>query len=173
MNVSIKAPISTGLVLLIVLLSLSLQGCGFHLRGAGQKLSELPPIAIKGGNRAAARLQIERILGGPGGPLVANADDAQVVINITEDRVEERVLTISTSAKVTEYELAYIVTFELLDNAGEIINAPQQIVLTDDFTFDAVVVLAKDRERDIVEQELIKRMAQRILRTTYQASLKK
>jgi len=47
------------------------------------------------------------------------------------------------------------------------------VVRSDDFTFDAAVVLAKDRERDVVEQELIKRMAQRILRTTYQAALKK
>jgi len=161
------------LILLVALLSLTLQGCGFHMRGAGQSLADMPPIAVTGGNRAAARLQIERILGGPGGPLVANADDAQVVIHIIDDRVEERVLTISTTAKVTEYELAYIVEFELLDNAGEVIRPPLQVVLTDDFTFDAVVVLAKDRERDVVEEELIKRMAQRILRTTYQAALKK
>jgi len=161
------------LIVLVAMLALGLQGCGFHMRGAGQKLADLPPIAVTGGNRAAARLQIERILGGPGGPLVANADEAQVVIHIIEDRVEERVLTVSTSAKVTEYELAYVVKFELLDNAGEVIREPSQVVLTDDFTFDAVVVLAKDRERDVVEQELIKRMAQRILRTTYQAALRK
>lgn len=161
------------LILMLGLLTLVLNGCGFHLRGGGQKLSDMPPIAIVGGERTAARLQIERILGGPDGPLVANVEDAQVVIEITEDRLEERVLTISTAARVTEYELAYIFKFRLVNPEGEEIRAPERVVMTDDYTFDAVVVLAKDRERDVIAQTLYRRMAQRVLRSIYQSNLRK
>lgn len=161
------------LVLLLGLVALVLNGCGFHLRGGGQKLSDLPPVAIVGGERNGARLHMERILGGPGGPLVADIKDAEVGIEISEDLFEERVLTVSTAARVTEYELAYILKFRLVDADGEELRAPERIVLTDDYTFDAAVVLAKDRERDVIGEVLAQRMAQRVLRTIYQGNLRK
>ena len=161
------------IALLVPVLGTSLNGCGFHLRGQGQKLGDLPPLAVQGGNRAYARLTIERILGGPDGPLVANIEDAQVIIDIREDLIEERVLTINANAKVTEYEVAYLITFQLLDNDEEVIREPERIVLTGDYTFNAGVLLGKDSERDAVAQELMRQAAQKILRITYQSTLRR
>ena len=168
-----KASLKVQLIVLLGVSTLVLSSCGFHLRGGGLKLSDLPPIAIQGGQRYMARLEIERILGGSNGPLVAAAEDAEVVINIQGDLVKERVLTINTGGKVTEYEVAYILSFDLLDANGEVTRPMERIVLTADYTFSALVVLAKDRERDNVEKTLYRRMAQRVLRSIYQSNLKK
>jgi LPS-assembly lipoprotein len=167
-----KASLKVQLIILLGLSTLVLSSCGFHLRGGGLKLSDLPPIAVQGGQRYMARLGIERILGGSNGPLVP-LEEAEVVINIQSDQVKERVLTINTGGKVTEYEVAYILSFELLDEWGDVIRPSERIVLKADYTFSALIVLAKDRERDVVEKTLYRRMAQRILRSIYQSNLKK
>lgn len=167
-----KASLKVQLIVLLGLSTLVLSSCGFHLRGGGLKLSDLPPIAVQGGQRYMARLEIERILGGSNGPLVATPEDAEVVINIQSDQVKERVLTVNTGGKVTEYEVAYILSFDLQDADGEVIRPAERIVLTADYSFSALVVLAKDRERDVVEKTLYRRMAQRVLRSIYQSNLK-
>ena len=167
-----KARLKVQFIVLLGLSTLVLSGCGFHLRGGGLSLSDLPPIAIQGGQRYMARLELERILGSSNGPLVTDPAEAEVVINIQGDQVKERVLTINTGGKVTEYEVAYILSYQLLDAAGDEVRPSERIVLTADYTFSALVVLAKDRERDNVEKTLYRRMAQRILRSIYQSNLK-
>ena len=157
------------LVLLSLLVTLS--ACGFHLRGD----VELPPILQDTyidsrdpytGIARPLRSQLER----SGANVLADGQKASAILKIVSERSENRVLSVGSSGKATEYELFNEVVFSLSDTAGKVLVGPQTVRMTRDLTFDETELLGKLSEAESIHRQMLDSIARQIL-TRIQVSL--
>ena len=140
-----------------------LVGCGFHLRGVSPE--GLPPIYLEGGAfNAGVRFSLERILRASGGPLVQARDQAKVVVHLTGEDYQRRPLSISRQLLVQEYDLYYIVSFQVTDLIGNALAPPQSLTFTRDYTFASTAqALGKGNEEGILREEMVNEAVRQIL----------
>lgn len=152
--------ITLGMASLLALLS----ACGFHLRGE----VELPPLLqdtyIESddpftGIARPLRTQLER----SGASVLETREQASAVLKIIAERSENRVLSVGSSGKATEYELFNEVVFSLSDAAGKVLIGPQTVRMTRDLTFDETELLGKLSEADGIHRQMLDSIARQIL----------
>lgn len=152
--------ITLGMASLLALLS----ACGFHLRGE----VELPPLLQDTyidsddpftGIARPLRTQLER----SGASVLESREKASAVLRIISERSENRVLSVGSSGKATEYELFNEVVFSLSDAAGKVMIGPQTVRMTRDLTFDETELLGKLSEADGIHRQMLDSIARQIL----------
>jgi LPS-assembly lipoprotein len=147
-----------------VLLLAVLSACGFHLRGE----VELPPLMQDTyidsrdpytGIARALRTQLER----SDINVLETREQASAVLKIIGERSENRVLSVGSSGKATEYELFDEVVFSLSDAAGKVLVEPQTVRMTRDLVFDETELLGKLAEADSIHREMLDSISRQIL----------
>jgi LPS-assembly lipoprotein len=139
-------------------------GCGFRLQGSAGlppgvrsvRLSvpdELSPVAVE------LRHGLERA-GATEAPAGGAAD---AVIRVLEDRTGRRVLAVSARNTPTEFEIFYVLEYAI-DRAGQPPGSSQRHELTRNFSFDESLLLAKDREEEILREAMARDLAGIVLR---------
>lgn len=147
--------------LIIGLCLLSLTACGFQLRGNYQLPPTLQHVAIDApqfsefAEHAKQRFELA-------GATVVAAGDNLTRIEILNDDLSRRTLSLSASGQVAEYELIYKVSYVLVNAAGE--RRPMQVEVFRDYQDDPNFALAKTREREVLVAEMREQAAQRLVR---------
>lgn len=148
-------------------LVLLLAGCGFHLRGSGVDdiaLSDMPLIYLQSGNTQSGMLEeLQRRGRLHGAKFTLESSAAELALNITSENFERRVLSVSNTGKVREYELHYAVTYTVLDKQG-VEKLANRISLVRDYRFDENQVLGKEAEEKQLRQDMVRDAAQQIMR---------
>lgn len=144
-----------------------LPGCGFHLRGAVELPEELQQVALRGTPLTGVlAVDIRNALEGAGGKLVKTAGDADSVIVITRDAVEQTVLSVNPAGQASEYQLHYQLGFRLESPGGQVRVPAQTVSLYRQYEFNPATVLAKsDQQADLTRQmrrAAVNRMLQRL-----------
>jgi LPS-assembly lipoprotein len=131
-----------------------LGACGFRLAGRDPLPPSLahPYLSMKDPYTDFAR-EFSRRLKSDGAKLQTDSEGASVIIEVTRDSVEQRVLSVSARNIPTEYELIYTVTYRVLDVDKELL-APQTINLSRDFSFAEQALLAKENEADVLRGQM-------------------
>ncbi|CAK0739590.1 LPS-assembly lipoprotein LptE [Gammaproteobacteria bacterium] len=144
-------------------ITVAMTGCDFHLRGAGAE--GLPPMYIDGDNHGVGvRSELVRVLRSSGGKVVAARDQAQVVLQLTYEDYQRWPLSISRQLLVQEYELIYVVGFQLTDPTGTPLAPPQSLNFTRDYSFaDTTQILGKGNEESLLRQEMVYDASRQIL----------
>ncbi len=148
-----------------IVLALMLGACGFHLR----KEADLPAsmrrvyISITDPNSALAK-DLAKALPRSGAQVVDKIDDGVAVMKIGANAFSTDVLSVSGTARASEYALRYHVEFDIENAAGTALVPKQTIELSRDFTFDASQALGVAAETDLLTKELERDMVQTILR---------
>ena len=97
--------------------------------------------------------------------LVDNPIDADSVIRVLNDDTGRRALSVSVRNVPREYEVFYLVNYAVFI-AGEEVLAPQQFILTRNYTFDETLVRGKALEeqglRESIATDLVGLLMQRI-----------
>lgn len=147
----------------VLLLTLVLSACGFTLRGYGgsamlpDSLQELHVDASEGNTDTRNALQIQ--LRGGGATLT---EDADYTLWLGNERTEEQVISLDSSARAGEYALTLIFSFEL--RAGtETVLGPEQINLEQSYQADPRNAIAKQQEADLILEEMRRDAARRIV----------
>ena len=145
----------------VMLSSLLLSSCGFHLRG-DLPLSQFEAMHIKSERHSelaalvAQRLQHNKV------QLLDSYQQTAPVLQLIDDSLERRNLTLFPNGQVAEYELIYKVRYALTMPGGE--PQPYQFELFRDYQDDPNRALAKTKELDLMLGELRQQAANRILR---------
>jgi len=147
----------------LLLLALALGGCGFHLQG-----SNALPRSLASARLEAVDVQSDFCHGLRASLLASGTRlDADVpgvaTIRILDDAVSERVLSVSGFNIPTAYELSYRVRVSV-ESQGRELMAPEEHVLTREYSFDERALLAKEREREILTQALADDLAALMMR---------
>jgi LPS-assembly lipoprotein len=155
-----KLKFKSGLPVLALLLSL--QACGYHLRGAVDIPPEMKSVYVEGAG-AGLHKELKAALKAADGTLVGSPETAGIVIKVVRDDMRRRVLSLDQQGKSTEFELNYTVDFVLLDSAGKILQEQQQVEINRDFFNDQVDILAKNNEEQIIRDEIYRQAVRTIV----------
>jgi LPS-assembly lipoprotein len=85
------------------------------------------------------------------------------VIDVLEDKTEQRVLSISASNLPTEYEVFYTVRYRVRVDGKDVL-APQVLKLSKDYSFNENAVLAKEEEQQLIRRALAQELATVVVR---------
>jgi LPS-assembly lipoprotein len=142
----------------LLLLFLVLQapgGCGFHLRGS-EALPEAMAVTYIQGRRRFDSLNEDFLaaLEGHGVRVTANRDEATAILRILSNNDKKDVLTVDVGGKVQEIQIRQTIRFDVVTPDKETVVAPQEISLSRDFVFNKDDILAKERESDLISEQL-------------------
>ena len=146
-------------------LLLLVAGCGFHLRKEAELPASMKKVHIQIGDPSSPLAKdLKKALPRSGTEIVETVEPDVAVMNITANAFSTEVLSVSGTARASEYSLRYHVEFDVQDAAGTALLPKQTIELSREFTFDANQALGVAAETDLLTQELERDMVQTILR---------
>ncbi|CAI8163039.1 MAG: LPS-assembly lipoprotein LptE [Pseudidiomarina mangrovi] len=150
---------------IILLISLTLSSCGFQLRDTYQLPASLQTYYLDAPKFSEfAEVVTERFeLAGATRLDTINQQSSPVVIQILDDGLDRRALSLSASGQVAEYELIYSVAYVLHKSDGTVL-APRSVEVYRDYQDDPNFALAKTREREVLVREMRDDAARALLR---------
>tara|TARA_Y100001934_G_scaffold152831_1_gene183235 strand:- start:176 stop:691 length:516 start_codon:yes stop_codon:yes gene_type:complete len=145
----------------VLALAFALTGCGYQLRGSGGLPEAFSQVFLKA--RTTPMYQaMAQLLESSGATLVAQKD-ARVSILITQEDFKERLLSVDpNTGRAREFEIAYIATFSVRDQAGKATRGKETVRIVRDYVFDVDAVIGKSRERGVLYNEMRRDAAQQI-----------
>ena len=153
----------------LIFVVFSLASCGFTPRQANLVPQELRQLAIVTQPSTQAFAEALKRLGSLSDLVWRNESDIR--LNLIDEKVTRRLLSVFASGQVAEYELNYTLRYQLSVNSASI---PLEINILRDYQDDPKQVLAKSLELELIMQELRNQAAEQLLRTlavNYQTAL--
>jgi len=149
---------------LIGVLAVSLTGCGFHLEGRTPLPESMKRAYVQATDMQTDFAQsLRKALLTSGSRPPSDKKTASSIVNILEDTVVRRTLSVSAQNKPNEYEITYTVRFSVTAGDQELL-APQDISATRSYSFDETRLLAKEHEESILRQAMAHDLADRVIR---------
>jgi LPS-assembly lipoprotein len=150
---------------LMMLAIISLIACGFQLRGGIE--ANFDSISINGGSAGFVKQLKKRLRQSS---IAVLPTDGEVKLEIVDDLLNKRILSLNSDGRISEYELNYKVSYRVKGKNdsewGQLINNE----VRRQYTYDDENVVAKALE----EEKLINGMRDELIRTiTAQISLQK
>jgi LPS-assembly lipoprotein len=156
----------------LVSLLVMLTACGFKLRGQVELPVILQDTFIQSENpftgmARALRSQLEQ----SGANVLESREQASAILIISHERSENRILSVGSSGRATEYELFDEVSFSLSDRDGKVLVATQTLRMTRDLVFDENQLLGTISEAEGIHRQMRASLARQII-TRIDASLR-
>ena len=107
--------------------------------------------------------ELRQALQSSGVEVVESAEEATAVLTILADETDQRVLSVSARNEPTEYEVYYTVAYSIVSGENVLLG-PQDITLTNDYTFDTRLVLGKAHEETILRDALVSDLVRVVLK---------
>jgi LPS-assembly lipoprotein len=147
------------LLLMIVIIT----SCGYHLRRPIDLPEQYKNLYVQGASYAL-KTEIKKVVKTSSAKMVSTPEEAGLVLNIIEDDLTQNVLSLGSTGKATEYELYYLLTFELIDAEGKIVMSRETLELNRDYFDDQSgdTVLGKAAEANTIRQEMYKQAVRNI-----------
>ncbi|WP_321290357.1 LPS assembly lipoprotein LptE [Alcaligenes phenolicus] len=165
-SLSVPAPRLWGLAGLMILLSVVLTACGFHLKGVAPLPFDTIYTNITDNSAFGANLRRTLSASSPQTRFVERPQDAEALLQQLSHSRNQREISINAKGQVEEYELQLTFVFELLDAKGRVILPPTTLNVIREVPYDAEAVQAKDSEIEMIfrdmEQSLINRIVRRL-----------
>ena len=152
-------------IILLVVLSVLMQSCGFKLRGNVILDPSFYPLYIQvESNVTQIADPLKRALERQNVTLVDDPSQAATVIHLVAEQFLRRVLTVSNSGKVQEFALNYYVEFNIMDDKGKALLETTRLEVERVLRFDDSEVLAKSTEEATIHQHMLEDSVQQLLR---------
>lgn len=148
-------------VLLLLLGSLLLSSCGFHLRG-DLPLSHFPAMHIQSERHSELAFLVGERLKHNKVQLLDSYQQSAPMLQLIDDTLERRTLSLFPNGQVAEYELIYKVRYAL--TMPDAAPAQYQFEIFRDYQDDPNQALAKSKELELLLGELRQQAANRIVR---------
>ncbi len=152
--------------IIVIMLSLNLITCGFHLRGNIELPQSLQILHLSGTDSSSLFIQETRkVLLRNGITVVNSASEANYTLFILNESADKRIIALANNFRdAAEFELIIEIEAEVLDREGYRIMMPQRISARRIFTNDENQTRAKEREEAQLLQEIRRDIVQQLLR---------
>jgi LPS-assembly lipoprotein len=145
-------------------LGLGLAACGFHLQGRTPLPEAFAYTFIDTRDEQTDFVQdLRRALIASGVKVIRTQASSGATIEVHDDELSERVLSVSARNIPTEYELTYRVKFSVM-SGGRALIENEEVSATRDFSFDETELLAKEREQEILREALARDLVALVMR---------
>ncbi|WP_049623254.1 LPS assembly lipoprotein LptE [Frateuria defendens] len=151
------------LKLTLLLSTLALGACGFHLR----RSAALPPsmqrlhLTVSGGN--SLQRNLARALEGAGVTVEDDAAPGVAEFKIPVARFNTDTLNLGGYSQITEYAVRYEVQFQVNDANGQPLLPLQRINMAREFSYDALNAIGTQSQVEEIQRSLNDDMVQAIL----------
>lgn len=148
-------------------LGLFLSACGFHLRGASDRVpwpAALNPVHLKSarGTEDVTRELTQRLQEQYSVKLVDDGKNIPAV-NLLSEQFQRRTLALNLTGKASEYLLRLRLAVQVQDAAGEVV-VPQTVILVQrNFSYDSTQVLAMEAEQDRLRRDMVRDVVRQLL----------
>jgi LPS-assembly lipoprotein len=146
---------------IVLLSSVLLSSCGFHLRG-NLPLSHFPAMYVQSQRHSELAALVSARLTHNKVKLLDSYQQSAPMLQLIDDSLERRTLSLFPNGQVAEYELIYRVRYTLTMPDG--VPQQYQFELFRDYQDDPNRALAKAKELELMLGELRQQAANRILR---------
>lgn len=138
--------------------------CGFQLRGAMDY--GVDKVYIQSDNADIVANQVKQYLATQSNiTLVTSQKKAEMVVLLSEQKLERRVITISAiSGRLEEVELNFQINVALRQPDDTVLLEPQTLSYIRDYSYDAFAALAMGSEEEMLRKELLQEATMQILR---------
>ncbi len=141
--------------------------CGFRLRGAIDLPPEMKSIWVDGISVKGPFVNsLRNSLRGAGGNISRDRNTAGMILNVLEERMARREISLTQTGKANEFELTYTLRYELLKPGGDTLVPEQTIVVVRDYFNEQVNVIGKSREEDLIRKEIYDDAVRSLVRKT-------
>jgi LPS-assembly lipoprotein len=132
----------------LLLATLSLTACGFHLRGS--QLQDMAfafkSLYLKAPAETEFVSDLRASLGSNKVVMMPTSEAAELVLEVVSEQINKNILSLSGSGRVQEYQLIYRVSLRAYDNKQNDWLPPDEIMLTRILAYDDAQILAKEQE---------------------------
>lgn len=154
----------------ILVMVLSITGCGFKLKGElglPKGIQQLQLLTTQN-NAPLHRILNKQLVGynldvlDQSAPAQLVESDVDVIVYLQSDKLERRLLSLFSTGQVAEYELVYTIKYQLQFPGEDMMD--MEFDVTREYQDDPDAVLAKSRELDLIQNEMRRDAANRIIR---------
>jgi len=140
-----------------------LAGCGFHLRQSASLPEGMKKIHLTVSGGGKLERDLSRALENSGAEIVdkPGADSAELAVTSNTFRTDS--LTVSGTARVTEYAVRYHVDFNARAPDGTVLVPNQSVDMSREFSYDATNTIGTASQTEELQRSLIGDMVQSIL----------
>ncbi len=150
----------------LILLALSLSGCGFHLRGHNMQGKAFPFASLYLKSAAPSpfvsdlqnSLELYKI------KLTTTAAEADLTLDIAFEANDKQILALSGAGQVLEYQLRYRVSLRAYDKQLNDWLPADEISLQRTLTYDAAQILSKEQEETLLFTDMRSDAVQQVIR---------
>jgi LPS-assembly lipoprotein len=151
-------------LLIVPLLALLLQGCGFQLQGRNRLPQYMSVVHIDtDDSHTSFARELRLTLDAAGVRVVEDPSAAGTTVRILKDESGQRVLSVSARNTPEEYEVYYELEYAVESRGNEVL-APQELRLERNYAYDETAVLAKQREEQQLRDAMARDLASRVMR---------
>lgn len=141
---------------LLLLTTLVLAACSFHLRGSNLNGAEFPfrslYVKAPAGSPFAAELRSElkvnRI------ELPSDPDHADLTLDVVSEQTTKQILSLSSSGRVQEYQLFYRVSLRAFNSKRTDWLPAEDITMSRIMAYDDSQILAKEQEEALLYKDM-------------------
>ncbi len=151
-------------LLLTLMLASSLAACGYHMRGAVTLPAEMQTTWIQGNSNSQLVRDLRRNLIASKINVVSEKTGDAATLSITRDIISRRILSIGSDGKAREFMLLYEVDYQLRGTDGKPVHDMQKVRIQRSYLYDPNDVLAAGQEDATLRREMVRDMADLILR---------
>lgn len=142
-----------------------LAGCGWHLRGSLPLPAGLNSVfVINQAESTDLNSSLLELLKANDVTVANTLDETQLTITIVSQQNTRRIATLSSKSRVSEYELNSEAVFSIADAQGQMLLPATNIAVSRTYRYDENDVVGKAGEERLLQQEMLRELAQNILR---------
>jgi len=145
----------------LLALTVMLSACGFQMRGVADLAFK--KLYMQGKPTAITR-DLIIALETNGVTLVENAETAELLLEVVNEAYEKRILSLSGTGVVREFELNYQINFRSRDPASPIWSAVQSVQSRRDFSYNDSALLGKADEENMLNADMRKDAVRELIR---------
>ena len=148
--------------IVVLILSLVVSSCGFHLRGQ-LPLPEAVNVIYIDADRSDFTRELEASFRAAGATLVDSPTQAKAILQIADEYAEREVLTLNTDGRATAYKLFYTVDYLLANEKQELLKEGR-LVEQRQYSFDSGEAVRQESEENELLEEMYKELALKVVR---------
>ena len=146
---------------ILLLAVLALTACGFQMRGYADL--SFKTLYIEGNISILRDLKKSLLVNGV--KVVSEKEDAELMLDLMNEVTEKRILSLSGTGVVREFDLIYKVTYRVKQPTEELWGQPKTIETRRDFSYSDREVLATGYEEQRLNTEMRQETTQQLVRS--------
>ncbi len=140
---------------LLILLTLCLSACGFHLRGQYQLPAPLYRLYIETSSPYDPFIQaLDQVLHKMKVVVPKTAQEANVVLVVNSLHNSQALVSSSTTSQVNTYAITYTLDFSLQDPQGKVLLAAKQVSASQSYTISSSQAITGSAQAQQIQSQL-------------------